>query len=135
MKRSYGAGELRCYRMRALMWLEAHQNSPGVRAAIEGVRRLYNSAGRPVEAFRLAGRGSAERAKATWAQLRIKKVDPQKVLAAWIAVDQRLKDDPQPDRHREYRLVQVAKLIHRMAGGTHKEWLREGADEGVQNFV
>ncbi len=27
-------------------------------------------------------------------------------------------------RHREYRDVQVAKLTHRMAGGTHKRWER-----------
>ena len=36
-----------------------------------------------------------------------------------------VRDDPQLDRHDEYRQVQAAKLIHRMAGGTHKRWERE----------
>jgi len=85
-----------------------------------------------VEAFRLAGMTPTERAKAIWAKLRKEKVDPLKVLAAWMSVNMRLRDDPQPDRHEEYRHVQVAKLIHRMAGGTHKRWERERADGSVE---
>jgi hypothetical protein len=46
----------------------------------------------------------------------------------WLAVDMRLRDDQQPDRHDEYRQVQAAKLIHRLAGGTHKRWARDGVD-------
>jgi len=68
------------------------------------------------------------RAKAAWAQLRKREVDPLEVLAAWLAVDLRLRDDLQPDSHQEYRYVQVAKLIHRMAGGAHKRWEREQAN-------
>jgi hypothetical protein len=73
-----------------------------------------------------------DRAKATWAQLRKREVDPLEVVAAWLAVDMRLRDDLQPDRHQEYRYVQVAKLIHRMAGGTHKRWERERPDGSVE---
>ncbi|MBB6241259.1 hypothetical protein [Rhodanobacter sp. MP1X3] len=122
VKRSYGAGELRPYRVEALAWLRAHGDDQSVRLAIAGVQRLYNAAGTPVEAFRLPGKSPGERARATWAQLRKREIDPLDVLAAWLAVDLRLRDDPQPDRHDEYRHVQVAKLIHRMAGGTHKRW-------------
>lgn len=43
----------------------------------------------------------------------------------WLAVDARLRDDPQADRHEEYRHVQVAKLVHRAAGGAHKRWEQE----------
>jgi hypothetical protein len=128
VKRSYTAGELRPYRAEALAWLRAHGDGQSVRLAVSGVHRLYRAAGAPVEAFRLPGRSPAERAKASWAQLRKREVDPLEVLAAWMAVDRRLHDDQQPDRHDEYRHVQVAKLIHRMAGGTHKRWEREGAD-------
>ncbi len=54
------------------------------------------------------------------------------VVAAWLAVDLCLRDDPQPDRHDEYRQVQAAKLIHRMAGGTHKRWERQRGDGSVE---
>ena len=132
VKRSYGAGELRPYRLRATAWLRAHPEEPEVHMAMEGVRRLYRGAGAPVEAFRLSGMSPAGRAKVIWAQLRRREVDPLNVLAAWLAVDARLRDDPQPDRHEEYRHVQVAKLIHRMAGGTHRRWERERTDGRVE---
>lgn len=128
VKRSYGAGELRPYRERALAWLQVHQDEPDVLRATQCVRRLYRTSGAPIEAFRLAGKKPSERARAVWAQLRTRNTDPRELLAAWLAVDMRLKDDPQPDRHKEYRHVQVAKLVHRMAGGTHKRWEREHAD-------
>jgi hypothetical protein len=132
VKRSYGAGELRPYRQRALRWLQDQHDDVGIRHASEGVRRLYRAAGTPVEAFRLAGMSPRDRAKATWAQLRKREVDPLEVLAAWLAIDMRLRDDLQPDRHQQYRYVQVAKLIHRMAGGTHKRWERERPDGSVE---
>lgn len=39
-KKSYGAGELRAYRQRALDWLVAHADAPDVRAAVAAVRNL-----------------------------------------------------------------------------------------------
>jgi hypothetical protein len=50
----------------------------------------------------------------------------------WLAIDMRLRDDPQLDRHDEYRQVQAAKLIHRMAGGTHKRWERERPNGSIE---
>jgi hypothetical protein len=46
-------------------------------------------------------------------------------LAAWLAVEMMIRDDIRPDRHRLYKQVQAAKLIHRMAGGSHKKWQHE----------
>ena len=132
VKRSYSADELRPYRVQALAWLKAHGDDQSVRSAVAGVQRLYRAAGAPVEAFRLPGKTPAERASAIWAQLRKHEVDPVDVVAAWLTVDLRLHDDPQPDRHDEYRQVQVAKLIHRMAGGTHKRWERQRGDGSVE---
>lgn len=125
VKASYPAGELRPYRKRAIATLQDHQHTLDVRSAIAEVQRLYRGSGAPVEAFRLRGMPPAERAKAVWAQLRRRKVDPLEVVAVWLAIDMRLRDDPQPDRHEEYRQVQAAKLLHRIAGGTHKRWERE----------
>jgi hypothetical protein len=117
--------------MKALQWLRAHGDEQSVRLSVAGVQRLYRSAGATIEAFRLPGKTPAERARAMWAKLRKHEVDPLEVLAVWLAVDMRLRADPQLDRHDEYRQVQAAKLIHRMAGGTHKRWERDGPNGSI----
>jgi hypothetical protein len=124
-KRSYGAAELRPYRLRATAWIEQHRDQPATAEAVNAVSRLYRRAGPHVEAFRLAGKPPAERANAIWASLRERRVDPVDVVACSLAVAMRIKDDLQPDWHEEYRDVQVAKLLHRMAGGAHKRWEQE----------
>jgi hypothetical protein len=115
-----------------MRWLEANAEDPAVRRAVDGVVSLYARAGAHIEAFRLAGKPPEERARALWAQLRERGVGPLEVVAAWLAVDAKLRDDPQADWHDEYRLVQVAKLVHRMAGGTHKRWEQERADGSIK---
>jgi hypothetical protein len=127
-KTSYSVAELRPYRQAALRWLREHEDDPAVRQAVDAVRHLYWRAGPPQEAFRLAGRSPDERAKYAWARLRERGVDPLEALAAWLAVEMRIRDDMQPDRHREFKIVQAAKLIHRMAGGSHKRWEHESGD-------
>jgi hypothetical protein len=131
-KRSYSAGELRLYRRAALDWLRTNSSDPAVSLAIARVTRLYASAGPLVPAFRLGGRSPQERAQAAWARLREARVDPVLPLAAWLAIDMKLRDDPQADRSTEYRHVQVAKLVHRMASGTHKQWQQETANGKVR---
>jgi len=131
VKRSYSASELRSYRLNSLAAIKAASDSQDVMLAVTSVRKLYRAAGASIEAFRLPGKNPTERARAMWARLRQREVDPHEVVAAWIAVTQRLREDSQPDRHEEYRQVQVAKLIHRMAGGTHKRWDQERADGGT----
>lgn len=132
VKKSYGAGELRKYRSDALRWLQAHAEDDAVKMAADKARVRMNISRAPVEAFRLAGKSPEERARNVWAHLAKRKVDPLEVLASWLAVRMRLRDDPQPDRHQEYRNVQAAKLLHRMAGGTHKRWERERADGSIE---
>ncbi|BEQ13276.1 hypothetical protein FAK_03420 [Desulfoferula mesophila] len=46
-------------------------------------------------------------------------------MAAWLAVEMVLRDDPQAELKPEYKRVQAAKIVHRMASGTHKRWERE----------
>lgn len=132
VKRSYSAAELRPHRIQARAWIASHLELPAVHAALAGVQRLYASAGAPIEAYRLTGKSPAERARVAWAYLRQREVDPLDVVLAWLTIDLCLRADLQPDWREEYRLVQVAKLIHRMAGGTHKRWEREQADGRVE---
>jgi hypothetical protein len=124
VKDSYSGGELRPYRTAAERWIKGHESEPLVRGALVAVEALLR-AGRPEEAFRLRGLSPADRARVAWGRLRVAKVSPVRLLAAWLAVELRLADDPQPDWHPEYKQVQAAKVIHRMASGTHKRWEQE----------
>lgn len=130
-KGSYAAAELRPYRVAAERWLKANSLDPFAKIALLAVEGLLRS-GRAEEAFRLRGLSPAERARVAWGRLRRAGVSPIKPVAAWLAVEMRLADDPQPDWHSEFRRVQAAKLIHRMASGTHKRWERERPDGRIQ---
>jgi hypothetical protein len=125
-RKSYTAPEVRPYRKAAADWIKANASDPWVVNAMQRVRGLYATAGGHVEAFRLRGLSPEERAKAAWARLRKAGVDPVKVLADVLAVEMIIRDDPQADHKREFKEVQAAKLVHRMASGTHKRW-GEGA--------
>jgi hypothetical protein len=127
-KRSYGAAEMRPYRLRASLWIEEHKGDQATVDALGAIQRLYHRAGPHVPAFRLVGKTPAERANAIWASLRERGVDPIEVLACALAVLMRIADDPQADWHEEFRDVQIAKLLHRLAGGTHKRWENERGD-------
>jgi hypothetical protein len=121
-KRSYTAKELAPYRKAAMAWLEANEGDVWVRNSIDRVRTLYETSGPHVEAFRLRGLSPEERAKAAWARLRKAKIDPRKVVVAWLALELAVRADPQPELKSDYKRVQAAKLVHRMASGTHKQW-------------
>jgi hypothetical protein len=42
-----------------------------------------------------------------------------------LAVELVILDDPQAERKEHFKWVQAAKLVHRMASGSHKRWERE----------
>ena len=127
-KGSYTAKELNPYRRAALQWLVDHEGDIWGVNAIQRVEGLYQRAGQHIEAFRLQGLSPKERAKASWARLRENEVDPRLVIAAWLGLEMAVKDDPQPESKNEYIQVQAAKIIHRMASGTHRRWEREVPD-------
>ncbi|MGV8865061.1 MAG: hypothetical protein ACOH2T_28415 [Pseudomonas sp.] len=125
-RKSYTATQVRPYRAAAVAWLTANKDDPWVRNSIDRVKGIYSSAGSHVEAFRLRGLSPEERADAAWARLRKAGVDPLKVVAMALAVEMIIRDDPQADHKAEFKQVQAAKLVHRLASGTHKRW-GEGA--------
>lgn len=125
-KASYRGPEIAPYRVAALAWLEANRSDAYVANAVDRVATLLRASGAHVEAFRLRGLSPQERAKAAWARLRKANIDPLRVVAAWLAVEMIIRDDPQAERKAEFKQVQAAKLVHRMASGTHKRW-GEGA--------
>ena len=123
-KPSYRRTTIEPHRRAALRWLKANRDSPAIRQSIAAVQRIYRQSGPKIEAFRLRGLKPEARAWAAWARLREGNVDPIRPLAACLAIQATIASDPQPDLSTEYRLVQVAKLVHRMASGSHKRWER-----------
>lgn len=121
-KNSYRAAELSGYKEACLRWLRANRDRASVGEAVERVRTLLWSGGRSEEAYRLAGKSPKQRAKILLARLRDREVDPLLVLAIWGSVALRHRYDPQPERKSEYVQVQVGKVLHRTAGGSHKRW-------------
>lgn len=133
-KGSYTAQQLDPYRKAALGWLATNGDDIWTRNAVEGVKGLYGRAGPAVEAFRLRGLTPRERAWAAWARLRKAEVDSRRPVAAWLAVELAIADDPQPVQTIEYKLVQAAKLVHRMASGTHKRWEQPASSNDQGRF-
>jgi hypothetical protein len=121
-KRSFTAGEINPHRRTAIEWLLEHENDRWVRNAVERVEGLYRRGGAYEEAFRLRGLTPAERATKAWARLRHHKIAPLMLVAAWLAVEMAISNDTQSVDSREFKWVQAAKIVHRMASGTHKRW-------------
>lgn len=121
---SYSAAEIAPARRAAQRWLRTQRHEPEVRRASLAVQSRYASAGAYESAYGLRGLPPAERARAAWARLREADVGPERVLAAWLAVELAIRRDLQPDLREEFKRVQAAKLVHRMASGTHRRWER-----------
>ena len=119
---TYSATILNPYRQAALSWLLDHADDIWVKDALGRVSGLYRKAGPHQEAFRLTGLKPRERAWAHWARMRKHEVNPVLPVAAWVAVEMVIANDPQAVATKEFKQVQAAKLIHRMASGTHKQW-------------
>jgi hypothetical protein len=133
-KRSYTAAELRPHWKTALGWLRGHRDDPAVVRAVRAIQALYQAAGSVIEANRLTGLPPDARARAAWARLRASEVDPFRPLGAWLALDAASRVDPQPEHRSEFRRVQAAKLVHRMASGTHRHWQRPRPDGGLESI-
>lgn len=119
---SYTATELKPHRQKAKRWLKDNSSTPEVRQAIDRVRILYRSAGAAVPAYRLQGMSPRERARAAWARIREASVPPERIVAAWLSVQQVIKADPEADTRPEFARVQAAKIVHRLASGTRRVW-------------
>ena len=124
-KRSFSANDLVRYRRIVRRWLKGHVNDSWVANAVDRVNGLYAQAGPFEEAFRLAGLPPKERARKAWARFRDAGVAPERVVESWLVIELAVRLDPQPDGDREFKRVQGAKLIHRLASGSHKRWERE----------
>ena len=127
-KPSYTASKLAPHRAAALAWLRANANLPVVASARDRVQTRMWAVGAPESAFRLRGMTPEARSRNVWAILRARQVQADQILAVWLAVCLAHENDPQPERKLEYRHVQAAKVIHRLAGGSHRRWEHQSGD-------
>lgn len=118
-------------RMRALRWLRRHAGDQAVRLAVQSIEVLYKGGGGRHTSACWRGMSPAEQAAATWARLRENGADPLRVLAGYIAVAEVIRLDPTSDGRKEYRIVQAAKGVRRMASGWHRRWETTGQEMHV----
>lgn len=121
-KTSYKAAELKPFRQVVRKWLSVHREAFMVANACQRIETLYRAGGTFEEAFRLRGMTARERANKAWARLRKAGIPPERVLEAVMVVEMAVALDPAPDWRREFKHVQTAKLVHRLASGSHKKW-------------
>ncbi len=81
-----------------------------------------DSAGQVERAQDMKRMAAARRARVAFARLREAGVKPERLLAIHLAVAALIEDDRGSHRVPEYRTVQTAKSVHRLASGTHSRW-------------
>lgn len=118
--RSLTAEELSPFRNAASRWLRDHEGDRRVVEALASIETLLHNAGRAENAYSLRGKDAKSRARIALARLRNAEVAPEAILERAIAVTACCEAKGIDERQREYRHVQIAKAVHRLASGTHK---------------
>lgn len=119
---SYPATELRPYLQTALRFLQDRRRDPRVDVVTAALQGLLDGAGRAEAAMHIKRRPARDRARIAFARLREAGVTGERLLANHMAMNALIADDVGSHRVREFRIVQVAKALHRLASGTHKRW-------------
>ncbi len=117
---SLSARELAPFRADAARWLKAHSGDVRVKKALHAIASHLEGSGQEINAYSLRGVPASERARIAFARLRGALVPPERILLRLIAVSACCDGKGIDRRQREYRQVQYAKAVHRLASGTHK---------------
>jgi hypothetical protein len=120
--RSYRADELKGYLAAAKSYIRPRlKTDQHIRQAVAGLAVLLEQS--PYEiATRLRGIPAKARAAIAFGRLRKKGIEPERLLAIHLAVTALIEEDPGSHRTKEFRLVQTAKALHRLASGYHRVW-------------
>lgn len=119
---TYKASELRPYVRSAELWIEEHRQAPVYQAAYWQLEHLVAGAGRVEPATSLRGQSAEHRARIAFARLRVADIPTGRIIAIYLGVAALIEDDFGSHRTREFRIVQAAKAVHRLASGTHCNW-------------
>lgn len=120
---TYSAVALRPYLAAATSYLRPRAESDRfIKAALDAIRLLLEEAGPTEIATRLRGMSATRRARIALARLRVASIKPERFLAIVLAVAVLIEEDPGSHRVKEFRRVQIAKALHRLASGYHRVW-------------
>jgi hypothetical protein len=119
---TYKAADLKPYLAVAAEWIEQHRSETRVAYPLMGLKGLLDGAGQPEPAQDIKRLSAARRARVAFARLREAGVKPERILAIQLAIPALIEDDRGSHRVTEFRLVQTAKAVHRLASGTHRHW-------------
>jgi hypothetical protein len=119
---TYRASDLKPYIQSARKWVNANSSHGEVVIARLWLRGLLEGAGRVELAHRIKGQSATRRAKFAFARLREAGIEPDRILSIYLAVCALIEDDRGSHRVEEFRVVQVAKAVHRLASGSHQRW-------------
>lgn len=137
---TYKASDLNAYRRAAWDWLSENKGSLGVRLTI-GVVEGLAARGSQQPIRQLVRQNAESKSAAIWGRFAELDTDPKIIAAAILAVWLRVADDHSAGHApsgAEYRDVQTAKLLLRLAGGSVRRWppRREGGQPIVlKSFV
>ena len=118
--RSLTAAQLAPFMRPARTWLKERRMDSRVKSATLAIDGLLQGAGRYENAYTIKGKPPEERAQYALARLRKAEIDPAIILERIVAVTACCESRGIDERQREYRHVQLAKSVHRLASGTHK---------------
>ncbi len=118
--RSLTAAELEPHRKAARAWIRGNRDDFRISRAISSIEGLMQNAGPWENAYSIRGRPPKERANFALARLRKAGIDPAVILERILAVAMCCEARGIDERQREFRRVQMAKVVHRLASGTHK---------------
>lgn len=128
LRLSYTGPEVNRSIRAALSFIERNADTDYlVGVALAHVADRYRTAGPEIEPRSFRGTTPEQKANALWARLRNNQVPPSYVLATIAGVQLVFDADPQAPsgaRGKEFRHVQIAKALLRLAGGEVKYWGR-----------
>lgn len=120
---TYSAAELRPYLAAATSYLRPRAESDRfMKAALNAIALLLDEAGPTEIATRLNGMSATRRARIALARLRVAGIKPERFVAIVLAITALIEEDPGSHRTKEFRTVQIAKALHRLASGYHRVW-------------
>jgi hypothetical protein len=120
---TYSAAELKPYLAAATSYVRLRAESDRfIKHALNAIQLLLEQAGPTEIATRLRGMSARRRARIALARLRVAGIKPERFVAIVLAVTALIEEDPGSHRVKEFRTVQIAKALHRLASGTHKRW-------------
>lgn len=117
--RSFLAADLAPYRKAARCWLKAHHDDPRVLRAASALDGLLEESGEPASAYDTRRLSPSEKARIALARLRQAGIAGVRLIEITLMISARI-EHRGPFGNHEFLTVQIAKVAHRLASGTHR---------------